>query len=150
MLTFQILHRSKTAFPWPIYLILKASPTNSGLVVILNKKIKGSGGSIYLEIAPNFALKEHYSPIAHRSLNRVIPNFGRNKNSFMKKIIFCELWETCEILISNFTSLTCMENLRNLEGSGFLHCSCRGVNSSSIVIFRVNTPGCYCYCAMSF
>ena len=33
-----------------------------------------------------------------------------------RKINFCEDRETCEILKSNFAPLTCIENLKNLEG----------------------------------
>ena len=38
--------------------------------------------NIYLEIAPNFALKEHYSPAAHRSLNQVLTNIGEIRKWF--------------------------------------------------------------------
>ena len=42
------------------------------------------------------------------------------------------------MLTSNFAPLTCMENQKNLEGSGKLWISSRGVNSRSFVIFMVN------------
>ena len=96
-LTFQILHSSKTALPWPIYLIEKTSPTNSGVAVNLTWELKGFNAPIYLEFAPNFALKQHYSPTAHRSLNQILSNLGGSKKSFMKKLTsVMSAWETYE------------------------------------------------------
>ncbi len=88
VLTFQILHSSKTALPWPIYMIQKARPINSGLVVNQNWKLKESDAPIYPEIACNFALKQHYSPTctANRSLNQIVSYLSRNKKTFMKKL----------------------------------------------------------------
>ncbi len=47
------------------------------------------------------------------------------------------MWKKCEILTSNFTPLTYVENLENLEGYVRFWISSRCVNSRSAVIFRV-------------
>ena len=64
---------------------LKTSPTNSGLVVNLNWELKGSDAPIYQEIAPNFAIKEHYSPTAHRSLNQIVLHRSGSKKVLHEK-----------------------------------------------------------------
>ncbi len=65
-----LLKGSEIAFNGSIYLISKASPTNSGLAVQMKSILKGSGASKYLEICPDLTLKEHYIHTAHRSLNQ--------------------------------------------------------------------------------
>ena len=78
---------------------------------------------------PQLCLKEHYSPIAHRSLNRIVSNFGTNKNYF--------LWSVGDVWNLNF-KFRPIDLYGESEESGRLWVSCRDVNSFSIVIFRVN------------
>ncbi len=72
---------------------LMASPTNSDLPVYLKYVVKGSGAATYLEISPNFGLREHYIPVAHESLNLVVSDLCLNIIQFYVKIIFFELLE---------------------------------------------------------
>ena len=60
VLTILILIFSEKAFIGPIFMIQKASRTNSYLPVQMELVPKESEASKYVEIAPNFDLKEHY------------------------------------------------------------------------------------------
>ena len=65
LLTYKFFNSSKIVFPGPIFMIQKASHTNSTLAVHLQSGLKGSGTSKYPEICPDFDLKEHYIHTAH-------------------------------------------------------------------------------------
>ncbi len=61
LLTYKFFNSSKIVFPGPIFMIQKASHTNSTLAVHLQSGLKGSGTSEYPEICPDFDLKRgHY------------------------------------------------------------------------------------------
>ena len=51
-----LLNPSITVIPGPIFMIYKARPTNSYLLLQTQWAMKGSGASKYLEFGPNFAL----------------------------------------------------------------------------------------------
>ena len=89
------------------------------------------------KLAPIFPLKSttppHLTELWIRSYQIL-----EEKKVLHEKINLHEVWETFEILASNFAPLTYMENLKNLEGSERLWISSRAVNLRSIFIFRVN------------
>ena len=60
VLTFPILICSKKAFIGRIFMIQKASLTNSSLPIQMKWVLKDSGAFKYVKIGPNFDLKEHY------------------------------------------------------------------------------------------
>ncbi len=52
-------------FTGPIFMIQKVESTSFNLLVYLKLVLKGSKACRYLEISPNFGLKEHYIPEPH-------------------------------------------------------------------------------------
>ncbi len=91
VLTLPILEGSKIALNGLIDLIKKPSPNNSVLAVNLQSDFEGSGVSKYLEICPNFALKEHYIPEPHCNLSWIVWNTYVNTNPFMYKLLTVRL-----------------------------------------------------------
>ncbi len=55
LLMYYILNSSRFVFPGPIFMIEKASPTNSTLAVHLQLGLKESGSCKYLEIRPDLS-----------------------------------------------------------------------------------------------
>ena len=71
------------AFNGPIFMIQTARPTISNLPVLLQWFMKGSGASEYLQIGPNFDLKEHYNPKGDGHFNQIGSDPFANRNPFI-------------------------------------------------------------------
>ena len=70
-------------FTGPIVMIWKTSPIDSNVFVYVTWFFKESGAPKYLEIDPNFDLKEHYCLKGGRNFNLIGSDSFGNINPFM-------------------------------------------------------------------